>query len=107
MWGALSADPGGLWPGLGSVPAKSRAVLTTCDAAPANVKLLGQDRATLLLPFCFCSQHRAGNVAERVTELLGVLTGSYAVSKTLRSGPVVRRVTQKVREVLSEKHQVS
>ena len=63
------------------------------------------DSTTLLLPF-LCLQHRTGNVVERVTKLLGVLTGSYAVSKTLRSGPVVRRVTQKVREVLSEKLQV-
>ena len=107
MWGALSGDLGGLWPGLSSVPAKFRAVLTTCDAAPANIKLLKHlqavlDNAAMLFPF-LCLQHRTGNVVERITKLLSVLTGAYAVTKTLRSGAVVRRLTAYVKEVLSEK----
>lgn len=48
--------------GLSTVPAQVRVVLVTCDAAPANIKLLGHlqsvlDPKTLLLPF-LCLQHR-------------------------------------------------
>lgn len=90
--------------------ARIRAVLTTCDAAPANVRLLSHleavlDPKTLLLPF-LCLQHRTGNVIERVTKLMGTLTGSYAVAKTLRSGPVVRKITGHVKKVLAQTLQV-
>ena len=73
MWPALCAGDGGLWPGLSLVKAKLRAVLVTCDAAPANIKLLNHllcvlaDR-TLLLPL-LCLQHRTGNVVERVDQV--------------------------------------
>ena len=107
MWPALCAGEGGLWPGLSDVRAKLRAVLVTCDAAPANLKLLGHltsvvDAKTLVLPF-LCLQHRTGNVIERATKLLGTLTGSYAVAKTLRSGAVVRKLTANVRSILAQK----
>ena len=110
MWPALCAGDGGLWPGLSLVKAKLRAILVTCDAAPANIKLLKHllcvlDDRTLLLPL-LCLQHRTGNVVERVTKLLSILPGSYAVSKTLRSGFVVRKLTQCVRTVLAQKLQV-
>lgn len=80
-------------------------MLVTCDAAPANVRLLNhllsvQDPRTFLLPLK-CVQHRAGNVIERVTKFFSVLTGAYAVSKTLRSGHVIRRLTHHVRDVLA------
>lgn len=111
MWPALCSGEGGLWPGLSLVPAKIRAVLVTCDAAPANLKLLGHlqpvlDPKTLLLPF-LCLQHRTGNVIERATKLMGTLTGSYAVAKTLRSGAIVRRLTQNVKRVLTQTLQVT
>lgn len=85
-----------LWPGLSNLKAKVRAVLPTCDA-PSNVKLLGHlqaalDPTTLLVPLV-CLQHRAGNVVERATKLLGILPGSFAVSKILLSGFVVRKLT--------------
>ena len=110
MWPALCDKDGGLWPGLSTVDAKLRAVLTTSDAAAANVKLLNHlqdvlDRRTLLLPF-LCLQHRTGNVIERVTKLLGVLTGCFAVAKTLASGQVVKRLTTHVRDILQERLQV-
>lgn len=110
MWPALCAGLGGLWPTLSTVPAKHRAVLVTCDSAPANIKLLGHlqsvvDRQTLVLPLQ-CVQHRTGNVVERITKLLSVLTGCYAVAKTLRSGGVVRRLTAHVKSILSEELQV-
>ena len=110
MWPALCAGDGGLWPGLSLVKAKLRAVLVTCDAAPANIKLLNHllcvlDDRTLLLPL-LCLQHRTGNVVERVTKLLSILPSSYSVSKTLRSGFVVRKLTQCVRTVLAQKLQV-
>ena len=110
MWSALCSGEGGLWPGLSYVDAKVRAILTTCDAAPANIKLLKHlqcvlDDRTLLLPF-LCMQHRTGNVVERVTKLLGVLTGSFAVAKTLQSGTVVKKLTKHVRDVLAERLQV-
>ena len=96
MWPALCAGDGGLWPGLSLVKAKLRAVLVTCDAAPANIKFLNHllcvlDDRTLLLPL-LCLQHRTGNVVERVTKLLSILPGSYSVSKTLRSGFVVKEI---------------
>lgn len=104
MWPALCAGEGGLWPSLSEIPAKYRAILVTCDAAPANIKLLGHlekvmDDRTLLLPF-LCLQHRTGNVVERVTKFLSVLTGSFAVAKTLRSGFVVKRLVSHVRDIL-------
>ena len=110
MWPSLCAGEGGLWPGLSAVAARVRAVLVTCDAAPANIKLLSHlqsvlDQRTLLLPL-LCLQHRTGNVIERVTKLLGVLTGSFAVAKTLRSGSVVKRLTGHVRDVLAERLQI-
>ena len=110
MWPALCAGEGGLWPGLSAVAARVRAVLVTCDAAPANIKLLSHlqsvlDQRTLLLPL-LCLQHRTGNVIERVTKLLGVLTGSFSVAKTLRSGSVVKRLAGHVRDVLAENLQV-
>ena len=110
MWPALCAGEGGLWPGLPAVAARVRAVLVTCDAAPANIKLLSHlqsvlDQRTLLLPL-LCLQHRTGNVIERVTKLLGVLTGSLSVAKTLRSGSVVKRHAGHVRDVLAENLQV-
>eukprot|EP00435_Cladocopium_sp_Y103_P064892 s662_g26.t1 len=108
MWPALCGDGsvGGLWPGLSRAAAKIRAVLVTCDAAPANVKLLGHlssvlDERTMLLPF-LCLQHRTGNVIERLTKLTGSLTGCYAVSKTMRSGAVVKRLTASVRRELRQ-----
>lgn len=105
MFPALCAGSGGLWPGLSTISSKIRAVLVTCDAAPANVRLLNhllsvQDPRTFLLPLK-CVQHRAGNVIERVTKFFSVLTGAYAVSKTLRSGHVIRRLTHHVRDVLA------
>lgn len=110
MWPALCDKDGGLWPALSTVDARFRAVLTTCDAAAANVKLLSHlqrvlDPGTLLLPF-LCLQHRTGNVMERVTKLLGVLTGCFAVAKTLASGQVMRRLTAHVRDILQERLQV-
>lgn len=106
MWPALCAGEGGLWPSLSQIPATFRAILVTCDAAPANIKLLGHlnkvmDDRTLLLPF-LCLQHRTGNVVERVTKFLSVLTGSFAVAKTLRSGFVVKRLACHVRDILRE-----
>ena len=84
-------------------------MLVTCDAAPANVKLLSHlqsvlEQRTLLLPL-LCL-HRTGNVIERVTELLGVLTGNFSVAKILRSGSVVKRLAGHVRDVLAENLQV-
>ena len=110
MWPALCAGLGGLWPGLSTLPAKYRLVLVTCDAAPANIKLLGHlqsvlDRQSMFFPF-LCLQHRTGNVIERITKLLGVLTGAYAVAKTLRSGVVVRKLVAEVRNILQEEMQI-
>ena len=110
MWEALCCGDGGLWPGLTRVPARFRVVLITCDSAPANLKLLRHlqkvlDPRTLCLPFP-CLQHRTGNCIERLTKLMGTLTGPYAVSKTLRSGGAVRRIMQHVRKVLQQKLQV-
>ena len=89
MWPALCAGEGGLWPGLSAVAARVRAVLVTCDAAPANIKLLSHLQSVLdsgtqdVASPALCLQHRTGNVIERVTKLLGVLTGSFSVAKTL------------------------
>ena len=110
MWGSLCTGEGGLWPGLSEIKAKKRAILVTCDAAPANLKLLGHlqvalDPKTLLLPL-LCTQHRTGNVIERITKLLSLLPGTFAVSKTVRSGFVVRKLTEQVRSVLTQKLQV-
>eukprot|EP00438_Fugacium_kawagutii_P010278 Skav225675 [mRNA] locus=scaffold1924:366724:368019:- [translate_table: standard] len=110
MWPALCAGLGGLWPGLSRLPARYRAVLVTCDAARANLKLLGHlhsvlDPHTMLLPF-LCLQHRTGNVIERVTKLLSVLTGCYAVAKTLRLGFIVRKLKQHVTDILKERLQI-
>ena len=103
MWPALCAQEGGLWPSLSLVPARLRAILTTSDAAASNIKLLKHlqcvlDESTLLFPH-LCLQHRTGNVIERMTKVLGVLTGCYAVAKTLASGSVQRRLVAAVREV--------
>ena len=110
MWPPFCAGDGGLWPGLSNLRAKVRAVLTTRDAAPSNVKLLGHlqavlDPTSLLLPL-LCLQHCAGNVVQRATKLLGILPGSFAVSKTLRSGFVVRKLTGQVRSVMSRTFQI-
>ena len=106
MWLPLCAELGGLWPGLSPVPAKLKVVLTTSDAAPTNIRLLKHlqcclDKTTLFFPF-LCLQHRTGNVVERVTKCLGVLTGCYAVAKTLSSGSAQRKLLEQVREVLSD-----
>ena len=55
MWPALCTGLGGLKPGLSTLPAKYRLVLVTCDAAPANIKLLGHlqsvlDRQSMFFP---------------------------------------------------------
>ena len=110
MWPALCLGEGGLWPGLSEIKAKLRAILITCDAAPANLKLLNHlqrvlDPQTFLLPL-LCTQHRTGNVIERITKLLSLLPGTFAVSKTVRSGFVVKKLTEQVRLVMANKLQV-
>ncbi|CAL1159390.1 unnamed protein product [Cladocopium goreaui] len=52
------------------------------------------------------AKYRTGNVIERITKLLGVLTGAYAVAKTLRSGVVVRKLVAEVRNILQEEMQI-
>lgn len=105
MWPVLSAGPAGLWPGVTSVNAKFRAVLVTCDAGPANLKLL-RHLCALLPPdvavICtLCAQHRNGNVIERVTKLLGILPGCFAIAKSMRQGSWMRTIGQKVQAVLA------
>lgn len=105
MWPVLSAGPAGLWPGVTSVNAKFRAVLVTCDAGPANLKLL-RHLCALLPPdvavVCtLCAQHRNGNVIERVTKLLGILPGCFAIAKSMRQGSWMRTIGQKVQAVLA------
>ena len=107
MWPVLSAGPCGLWPGVTSLNAKFRAVLVTCDAGPANLKLL-KHLCTLLPPgigvICtLCAQHRNGNVIERATKLLGILPGCFAIAKSMRQGSWMRTIGQKVQAVLASK----
>ncbi|CAE7254752.1 unnamed protein product [Symbiodinium natans] len=105
MWPVLGAGVGGLWPGVTSVDAEMRAVLITCDAGPANIKLLKHLCACLpdsvgLIP-TLCAQHRNGNVIERATKLLGILPGCFAVSKTMIQGSWMRTIGKRVQEVLA------
>ena len=87
MWRALSADSGGYDEALSGLRSGFVAVLTTCDAHRANIKLLkfiGQKLPgpALMLP-TLCVQHRTGNVIEQVTKLLGNLGGIFCVSKVM------------------------
>ena len=105
MWPVLSAGLGGLWPGVTSVAATFRTVLVTCDAGTANLKLLRHLNACLprsaSLIVTLCAQHRTGNVIERATKLLGILPGSYAVSKTIKQGNWMRQLGLQVQKVLA------
>ena len=85
MWRGLSADSGGYDEVLSGLRSGFVAVLTTCDAYRANIKLLkfiGQKLPgpALMLP-TLCVQHRTGNVIEQVTKLLGNLGGIFCVLK--------------------------
>ena len=76
----------------------------------ANLTLLGRLQValcpkTLLLPL-LCTQHWTGNLIERITKLLSLLSGTFAGSKTVRSGFVARKLTDQVRWVLTQKLQV-
>ena len=90
MWSALSLQPGGLGPGNMCLQAEHMCILVTCDQAAANIKLLKHLHAQLpekclLLPM-LCAQHRNGNVVERITQLLGILPGSYCLAKCSSNG---------------------
>ena len=87
MWRALSAGSGGYYEALSGLQSGFVAVLTTCDAHRANIKLLkfiGQKLPgpALMLP-TLCVQHRTGNVIEQVTKFLGNLGGIFCVSKVM------------------------
>ena len=80
MCEALRAGPGGFASDFHPPAARGlQAVLTTCDAHAANIKLLQhaafmQGPDELLLPY-LCTQHRMGNCLERLTKHLGILGG--------------------------------
>ena len=104
MWPVLSAGPAGLWPGVTSVNAKFRAVLVTCDAGPANLKLL-RHLCALLPPgvgvICtLCAQHHNGNVIERATKLLGILPGCFAIARSCGRDPGCLRLGRRSRQRL-------
>ena len=104
MWPPLCEGLGGLWPGVSAIDARFRAILTTCDAGPANLKVLRHLMAlapddVLFLP-TLCAQHRNGNVIERVTKLLGILPGCFAVAKTMKAGAAIRSLTKVLEKVV-------
>ncbi len=106
MWPPLCEGLGGLWPGVSAIDARFRAILTTCDAGPANLKVLRHLMAlapddVLFLP-TLCAQHRNGNVIERVTKLLGILPGCFAVAKTMKAGAAIRSLTKALETVLAD-----
>ena len=107
MWPVLSKGIGGLWPGVISMNASMRAVLVTCDAGTANIKLLKHLCACLpnniSLVTTLCAQHRNGNVIERATKLLGILPGCFAVAKSMKQGSWMRSIGQHVQTVLADK----
>ena len=83
MWSALSMGPGG-YNDIRGVEADLAAVLTTCDAHKANIKLLKHLGSSLLsgavlLPL-LCVQHRTGNVLEQLTKFLGKLGGIFCIN---------------------------
>ena len=107
MWPVLCSGLSGLWPGVTSVNARMRAVLVTCDAGAANIKLLKHLCACLpdtigLVP-TLCAQHRNGNVIERATKLLGILPGCFAVAKTMKQGSWMRTIGQHVQRILASR----
>ena len=106
MWGALCLDQGGLGPGFIGSPAKFSAVLVSCDQHAANIRLLKHLHAVMpqdsfIFP-SLCAQHRNGNVIERATKHLGILPGSFCVSKSTRRGKFLQDLTKAVEKVLSE-----
>lgn len=108
MWGALCLDEGGLRPGfIHSEAAKFSAVLVSCDQHPANIRLLKHLHSVVQQDvFVFpslCAQHRNGNVIERATKHLGILPGSFCVSKSTRRGKFLNDLKESVRKVLTEK----
>ena len=89
---------------MSAIDARFRAILTTCDAGPANLKVLRHLMAlapddVLFLP-TLCAQHRNGNVIERVTKLLGILPGCFAVAKTMKAGAAIRSLTKVLEKVV-------
>ena len=106
MWPTLCEGLGGLWPSVSAIDANFKAILTTCDAGPANLKVLRHLMAlapddVLFLP-TLCAQHRNGNVIERVTKLLGILPGSFAVAKTMKAGAAIRQLSKALEKVIIE-----
>ena len=98
MWPILAEGLGGLWPGVSDIQARFKAVLLTCDAASANLKMLRYFSAiapddTYILP-TLCAQHRNGNIIERVTVLLGILPGCFAIAKTMKAGSAMRSLVK-------------
>ncbi|CAJ1341167.1 unnamed protein product [Effrenium voratum] len=108
MWLALTTGRGGLGPV--AVAAKRVATLTTCDAHAANLRLLRHlDQALptdhLFLPI-LCAQHRAGNVVEQLTKLLGNLGGCFCMSKVMNKRACLAGLRAQVGKVLEKTLQV-
>ena len=106
MWPVLCDGVGGLLPGVCEVEAGFKAILVTCDAAAANLKLLRYLLAitpddVLVLP-TLCAQHRNGNVVERVGKLLGIIPGSFAVAKTMKAGAAIQQLVRSLERVMSQ-----
>ena len=106
MWPVLCDGVGGLMPGVCEVEAGFKAILVTCDAAAANLKVLRYLLAVtpddvLLLP-TLCAQHRNGNVIERVSKLLGIIPGSFAVAKTMKAGAAIQQLVRALERVMSD-----
>ncbi|CAJ1456142.1 unnamed protein product [Effrenium voratum] len=108
MWLALTTGRGGLGPLV--VAAKRVATLTTCDAHAANLRLLrhlDQSLPTdhLFLPI-LCAQHRAGNVVEQLTKLLGNLGGCFCMSKVMNKRACLAGLRAQVGKALEKTLQV-
>ena len=105
MWMALATGQGGLEPLM--VASKWTATRTTCDAHAANQRLLRHLEDSLpqhhLLLTILCAQHRAGNVVEQLTKLLGNLGGCFCISKVMNKRGCLASLRRQVSKVLSDR----
>ena len=77
------------------------------DAHAANQRLLRHledllPQHHLLLPI-LCAQHRAGNVVEQLTKLLGNLGGCFCISKVMNKRGCLASLRRQVSKVLSDR----
>ena len=89
------------------VEADLAAVLTTCDAHKANIKLLKHLCSSLpsgavLLPL-LCVQHRTGNVLEQLTKFLGNLGGIFCAAKVMSKSHLLKSLQKCLRDLLEQR----